>query len=97
MSHADILSTHQMIAEQEARARDFHCDPESLLSEQLAAALLGVTPRTLQSWRPRGSGPRYISISARCIRYRRKDLIAWTEARLRTSTADTRITEVSCG
>ena len=31
---------------------------------------------------------RYIAISSRCIRYRRIDLRAWSEARVRTSTSD---------
>jgi hypothetical protein len=91
MSHEDILSTQQLIAEQEARARNFHCDPDTLLSEQLAAALLGVTLRALQAWRQRGGGPAFVRISARCIRYRRKDLIAWTEALLRRSTASAEV------
>jgi predicted DNA-binding transcriptional regulator AlpA len=59
-----------------------------LLDERAAAALLGLTPRCLQSWRHRGSGPKFCRISARCVRYRPADLAAWAEARLRTSTSD---------
>ena len=63
-------------------------DPEALLTEVQAADLLQVTPRALQKWRATGTGPRYVRISCRCVRYRRRDLIAWTESRLRFSTAE---------
>src|SRR5262245_48815390 len=63
-------------------------DPDALLPEVQSAELLGVTPRALQSWRQRGGGPEFVRISSRCIRYRRRDLISWTEARLRSSTSD---------
>ena len=65
-------------------------DPESLLSEAQSADLLGVTPRALQAWRQRGGGPPFVRISSRCVRYRRRDLIGWAEARLRTSTSEVR-------
>ncbi len=59
-----------------------------LIDERSAASFLGMTDRFMQSRRQQGGGPRYISISARCIRYRRIDLRAWSEARLKTSTSD---------
>jgi Helix-turn-helix domain len=63
-------------------------DPDTLLSEAQSAEFLGVTPRALQAWRQRGGGPSFVRISSRCVRYRRRDLIAWAEARLRTSTSE---------
>lgn len=59
-----------------------------LLTEEQAATALGFTTRFLQNRRHRGSGPRYVRISARAIRYRPQDLSAWAEVRLRTSTSD---------
>ena len=59
-----------------------------LIDERSAASFLGMTDRFMQSRRQQGGGPRYISISARCIRYRRIDLRAWSEARLKSSTSD---------
>ena len=56
------------------------------INEKVAAAFLDLQARTLQTYRQRGSGPRYVAISPRCVRYRRVDLRAWAEARLRTST-----------
>jgi predicted DNA-binding transcriptional regulator AlpA len=61
-----------------------------LLTESQAARLLGISVRTLQAWRVRGggSGPRYVRISSRCVRYRVPDLEEWIETRLRNSTSD---------
>jgi hypothetical protein len=60
----------------------------ALVNEKVAAAFLGLTVRTVQSLRQRGDGPRFIRISARCIRYRRIDLKAYADARTRKSTSD---------
>ena len=60
----------------------------ALINEKEAGAFLGLTVRALQAMRQRGDGSRFIRLSSRCIRYRRADLKAWAEARLRTSTAD---------
>ena len=60
----------------------------ALINEREGGRFLGLTDRTLQSYRQRGSGPKYISISSRCLRYRRIDLKAWADARIRTSTSD---------
>ena len=66
---------------------DYH-DPDALLRDDAAAELLGFTPRALADWRRRGCGPQYVRVSARAIRYRRRDLIAWAASLLRTSTSD---------
>ncbi len=59
-----------------------------LIDEKEAARAAGLSVRTLQNYRQVGGGPRYIKISARCIRYRRADLKAWADERLRASTSD---------
>lgn len=69
-----------------AEERDYQ---EALLTERQAAAFLGYKVKTLQKWRVTGEGPVYISVSRRSVRYRRRDLIAWVNARLRRSTSDT--------
>ena len=56
------------------------------INEKVAAAFLDLQARTLQAYRQRGGGPRYIAVSPRCVRYRRVELRAWAEERLRTST-----------
>ena len=66
-------------------------DPEywyALINEREAGAFLGLTDRTMQSWRQRGGGPKFIRISSRCIKYQRIILKGYAEARLRSSTSD---------
>lgn len=62
---------------------------ERLLSETEAASLLGYSKRALQNWRLRGGGPLFVKVSARSVRYRRRDLFHWIEARVRASTSAT--------
>jgi hypothetical protein len=62
---------------------------EQLLTEQEAAALLGLSVRFLQNRRTRGGGPLYVEISRRCVRYRRRDLIAWLDALSKPHTSAT--------
>lgn len=61
---------------------------DRLINENEAAAFLGYTVRALQNWRVRGGGPKFVKVSARSIRYRRRDLIAWIERLTRSSTSD---------
>jgi hypothetical protein len=50
-----------------------------------AAAYLQLSTRTLEAFRLRGGGPIYRKLGRRVV-YRREDLDAWTEERVRTST-----------
>jgi len=66
-------------------------DPEywhSLIDERTAGHFLGLVERTMQAHRQRGGGPKYLVLSRRCIRYRRIDLKAWADDRVRLSTSD---------
>lgn len=65
-----------------------HVAADLLVDETRAAELLSVNPRTLQQWRLRGTGPRFVRISSRCVRYRFHDLFVWAEERLRSSTSE---------
>ena len=56
--------------------------------EGVAADFLNLTTRTMQVFRQKGGGPRFVRISARAIRYRRADLKAWADQRLHASTAE---------
>jgi predicted DNA-binding transcriptional regulator AlpA len=72
------MDVFQHLSDNLARDPDYL---DRLLTEREAAAFLGYTIRALQNWRVRGGGPKFIKISARSIRYCRRDLIAWIEAR----------------
>ncbi len=60
----------------------------ALIDEAEAASFLDLSVRSMQGYRYRGGGPRYVSVSRRCVKYRRLDLREWAEAKLRTSTSD---------
>lgn len=51
------------------------------VSQATAAEFLGVQPRTLEAWRQRGIGPRYLRYSKTCVRYRLSDIQAWVATR----------------
>jgi hypothetical protein len=61
---------------------------DALIDEDVAANFVGVTPRTLQKRRQAGTGPPFIKISERCIRYTRRRLKQWADGYLRRSTSD---------
>lgn len=61
---------------------------DQLLNENDAAAFLSYSVRALQNWRVRGGGPRFVKVSARSIRYRRCDLIAWIDGRTVSHTSE---------
>lgn len=52
----------------------------ALLTEREAAEFLAVSPATLNAWRTRRQGPRYIKLG-RAVRYQQADLAAWLESR----------------
>jgi predicted DNA-binding transcriptional regulator AlpA len=54
-------------------------DPDALLTETQVGRLLGLSTRTLQSWRLRRAGPLFVQ-AGRAVRYRRSDLVAWIDA-----------------
>jgi hypothetical protein len=60
----------------------------ALIEEGAAAEFLNLARRSMQGYRYRGGGPRWVSISARCVKYRRIDLRRWAEAKLRSSTSE---------
>jgi len=61
-------------------------DPDALMTEAQTAEFLQVSIRTLQANRVRGGGPPYVKLG-RSVRYRRRDVIAWLDQRLRVHTS----------
>jgi len=66
---------------------------DCLIREREAAKFLGYNARTLQNWRFRGCGPKFVRVSSRSIRYRRRDLIVWAEERLVYNTSEPETSE----
>lgn len=52
-----------------------------------AAKYLDLKPTTLEAWRCRGGGPRFVKMG-RLVKYRRSDLDAFIESRLRSNTSE---------
>jgi predicted DNA-binding transcriptional regulator AlpA len=64
-------------------------DQKNSLTEQEAARYVGVSPAVFRLWRAEGTGPNYFRAGVKLIRYLRRDLDAWIEARLsRHTTAE---------
>jgi Helix-turn-helix domain len=68
--------------------RPLPTDPDALLYSAEAAYLMALSVRTLEGLRLRGDGPPFFRIN-RAIRYRRADVIAWTNKRRFSSTSGT--------
>lgn len=62
---------------------------DRLINEYEAADFLGYSVRALQNWRVRGGGPRFVKVSSRSVRYRRRDLLAWVELKTVEHTSET--------
>jgi predicted DNA-binding transcriptional regulator AlpA len=62
-------------------------DVDAALNENQAAEFLGLSTRTLQAWRVRGGGPRYVKIG-RSVRYQRRELVMFQESHTVGSTTE---------
>jgi predicted DNA-binding transcriptional regulator AlpA len=63
-------------------------DPDELLSTRQIALLSGLSEQWFEIARGKGLGPPFVRMSARRIRYRRDDYVAWLQARSHQSTAE---------
>lgn len=53
--------------------------PRALLDETEVAERLNVSIGTVQNWRTRREGPRYVKLGKRAVRYRPEDVEAFIE------------------
>lgn len=60
---------------------------EPVFDTRTAAPLLGVKPGTLEVWRYKGIGPRFVKSGSRVV-YRLRDINLYLDSRTRNSTAD---------
>ncbi len=58
-----------------------------LNTEREEAERIGVSVRTIQSWRTKGTGPEFLKLG-RAVRYNPRSTDEWLASRVRTSTAD---------
>ena len=69
------------------QATSITTDLDAALNENQAAEFLGLSVRTLQAWRVRSGGPRYVKIG-RAVRYQRGQLVAFQQAHTFSSTTE---------
>ncbi len=62
-------------------------NPNRLLTEKEVEAEYGINHRTLQPWRVRGCGQKFLKIG-RSVRNLRKDIEAWLASKIRRTTSD---------
>ena len=62
-------------------------EQQNALTEREAARYVGVSPGVLRLWRAEGTGPTYFRAGSKLIRYLRRDLDGWIEARLSKHTS----------
>lgn len=62
--------------------------PDRLVRTVEAAALLGLSPSTLEKMRCRGDGPPFIKLGSRAVGYDPNVLRDWAKAGTRKSTSD---------
>jgi len=55
--------------------------PGTIIDEKKLADNLGVSIRTIQAWRYKKIGPKFIKLSGRCVRYRSKDIEEYLQER----------------
>jgi predicted DNA-binding transcriptional regulator AlpA len=61
---------------------------DRLLRTREAAKVIGVSPRTMESYRRNGGGPPFVKIREYAVRYVLRDLLVWIAARKRTLTLE---------
>jgi predicted DNA-binding transcriptional regulator AlpA len=54
-------------------------DREPLVDPEAVATYLNLFVKTLENWRGKGEGPRFIRVSPQCVRYRWSDVDAWLD------------------
>jgi DNA-binding transcriptional MerR regulator len=54
-----------------------------LMTTGEVAAMLNVSPRTLEDWRVRREGPPFRRLSPKCVRHHCADVLTWLESRPR--------------
>ncbi|MEO9015183.1 MAG: AlpA family phage regulatory protein [Terrimesophilobacter sp.] len=60
---------------------------DQLLTSIEVGEILAMTRGALAQLRYLGTGPRYVKLSGRSVRYREQDITDWIEASIRTCTA----------
>jgi predicted DNA-binding transcriptional regulator AlpA len=63
-------------------------DLDDLLTTSETAHWLSLSTQWLEIGRCRGYGPPFVRVSPRCVRYRRRDVLAWLHQRTHARTSE---------
>lgn len=88
MTPHDSTATVPAEVGDEPAGRPIPTHPDALLLPIEVAFLFGLRVRSLEIQRWKGEGPPFVSLSRRCVRYRRRDIVEFIETRVRKSTSD---------
>ena len=66
----------------------FPIDPAVVYTTEQAANALNTQPRTLKVWRLKGTGPAFIRLGGRMVRYKGDQLLKFIEQRTFRSTSE---------
>jgi hypothetical protein len=61
---------------------------EEAVNTRAASRLTGVPVTTLETWRSRGGGPKFLKLGAKTVRYQRRELLTWMVRQQYANTAD---------
>ncbi|PQA89226.1 hypothetical protein CW354_04625 [Marinicaulis flavus] len=50
---------------------------EEAVNTRTASRITGVPVQTLETWRSRGGGPRFLKLGTKTVRYQRRELLDW--------------------
>jgi predicted DNA-binding transcriptional regulator AlpA len=62
--------------------------PDDLLTTGETATVTHFSPRTLENWRRKGIGPKFVRIGGRGVRYRWGDIVEYANSRRFSSTSE---------
>ena len=88
MNTARIKGRHNIDRRASRILTDVEGDADDLLTTGATAQWLGVSEQWLELGRTRKYGPKFTRLSARMIRYKRSDVLAWLKTRTHSSTAE---------
>jgi len=82
------LETVVSAALDKALKNQFPVDPNAFMDRAMTARYADVTVRFLENRAIKGGGPPFVRVSAKCVKYRKKDVDAWADSLLVGSTSE---------
>ena len=75
------MHTNEHRHRSEAQTPSLRSDPDQLYDTSQVARFTSLSETYLRQMRVSGGGPRYLKLTAKAVRYRASDVLAWIDAR----------------